>query len=188
MSNAALWKSSAERLRAKNPMGFKICNSFTALLDFILKEDWQGACHSSCTVLYSLLVLENISADICLGEVSYDGVYFDHSWIEIDGEIYDAAISNTLVASFHFPPVFGGIDLSTGERTLLRYGTPSGKGYDESAQLIRSISVSKYMGAFPGHPQGLFGTTKLIAKMAGIRFNAAAVTKGAANAVWIERP
>lgn len=169
-------------------MGFRICRSFSALLDFIHKEDWHGACHSSCVVLYSLLALDHVSAEICLGEVSHDGVYFDHSWIEIGGEIYDAAISNTLVAGLSFPPVFGGIDLSTGEGTLLRYGTPSGEGYDESAQWIRSISVSEYMSAFPDHPQGLFGMTKHIGKMAGIRVNVAAVKKGAANVFWKERP
>lgn len=187
MKNVAQWKLAAERLRAKNPTGFWICRVFTALLEYIHKEDWQGACHASCTVLYSLLAIKDISAAICLGDVSHEGVYFDHSWIEIDGEIYDAAISKTLT-DLCFPPVFGGIDLSSGVRPSLRYGTPSGQGYDESAQWIRSISVSEYMSALPDHPQGLFGLTKLIGMKAGIQVNINAVRKIASNAVWKERP
>jgi hypothetical protein len=189
MKDVALWKLSAERLRAKNPTGFWIYKVFSALLGYIHKEDWQGACHASCTVLYSLLSVKGISAEIYLGEVEVSrGVaYFDHSWIEIDGEIYDAAISNTLT-DLAFPPVFGGIDLASGDRPLLRYGTPSGQGYDASAQWIRSIPVSDYMSAFPEHPQGLFGLTKLIGMKAGIQVNIDAVRKTASNAVWKERP
>ncbi|MFZ0932580.1 MAG: hypothetical protein WAN11_28530 [Syntrophobacteraceae bacterium] len=187
MENVALWKLSAERLRAKNPTGFWICKVFSVLLGYIHKEDWQGACHASCIVLYSLLSLKNISAEICLGEVSHERIYFDHSWVEIDGEIYDAAISNTL-SDLYFPPVFGGIDLATGNRPSLRYGTPSGQGYDQSARWIRSISASEYMSAFPDHPQGLFGLTKLIGRKAGIQVNINGLRKIASNAVWKERP
>lgn len=158
------------------------------MLDFIHREDWQGACHASSTVLYSLLAAQNIQADIYLGEVCFGNVYFDHSWVEVEGKIYDAAISNTLVRGLSFPPVFRGIDLSTGQPTELRYGVPSGQGYDANAEWIRSISVTEYMNAFPNHPQGLFGITKLIGKSAGLRLNIAKLEKGVGSATWKERP
>ncbi len=113
--------------------------------------------------------------------------YFDHSWIEIDGEIYDAAISNSL-SDLNFPPVFSGIDLSSGSKPLVSYGTPSGKGYDADARRIRSISVLEYMSGFADHPQGLFGIAKLIGKKAGIQVSVNAIQKIASNAVWKERP
>lgn len=188
MKNIAHWKSSAERLAIRNPTGFKVRNSFSVLLDFIHSEDWQGACHASSTVLFSLLAAQGVEANICLGEASLGKIYFDHSWVEVNGEIYDAAISNTLVSDLYFPPVFRGFDLSTAKPTELQYGTPSGQGYDENAQWIRSISVPEYMSQFPNHPQGLFGITKLIAKSAGIRVNLATIEKCAAYATWKERP
>jgi hypothetical protein len=157
------------------------------LLDFIHREDWQGACHASSTVLFSLLAAQGIEADICLGEVSFGKVYFDHSWVEVDGEIYDAAISNALVADLYFPPVFRGVDLSTAQPTVLRYGIPSGQGYDENAEWIRSVSVSDYMSMLPNHPQGLFGMVKLVGTAAGIRVNLATIRRYAGNAVWKER-
>ncbi len=187
MENVALWKLSAEQLRAKNPTGFWICKAFSALLGYIHKEDWQGACHASCTVLYALLSVKGISAEICLGEVSHGPAFFDHSWIEIDDEIYDVAISNSL-SDLNFPPVFSGIDLSSGSKPLVSYGTPSGKGYDADARRIRNISVLDYMSGFPDHPQGLFGIAKLIGKKAGIQVSVNAIQKIASNAVWKERP
>jgi hypothetical protein len=187
MKNIAQWKSSAERHAVRNPTGFKVRNTYCVLLDFIHREDWQGACHASSTVFFSLLAAQGIESDICLGEMSFGKVYFDHSWVEVNGEIYDTAISNTLLSDVYFPPVFRGLDLSTIQPTLLRYGT-SGQGYDENAQWIRSVSVPDYMSRFPNHPQGLFGITKLIAKSAGIRVNLATVEKCAARATWKERP
>lgn len=188
MKNIAQWKSFAERHAVKNPTGFKVRTTFCALLDFIHHEGWQGACHASSTVFYSLLAAQGIDSDMCLGEVSFGDVYFDHSWVEVNGEICDAAISNTLVSDVYFPPVFRGLDLSTAKPTLLRYGTPSAQGYDESAQWIRSISVLEYMGGFPNHPRGLFGITKMIAKSARIKVNLATVEKYASRAAWKERP
>lgn len=188
MKNIERWKSSADRLTEKNPKGFKVRNSFCSLVDFIHREDWQGACHASTTVLFSLLSAQGIEADICLGEVCFGDIFFDHSWVEVDGEIYDAAISNTLVSGLFFPPVFRGIDLATAQPTELRYGIPSGQGYDASAEWIRSISVSEYMSAFPDHPQGLLGMAKAIGKSAGLRVNIATLEKCVSAAAWKERP
>ena len=132
--------------------------------------------------------MQGVQSDICLGEVSFGSVYFDHSWVEVDGEIYDAAISNTLVVDLYCPPVFRGIDLSTAQPTVLRYGTPSGQGYDENALMIRSICVSDYMSMFPNHPHGLFGMTMLIGMAAGIYVNLDTIRRYAGSAVWKERP
>lgn len=186
-STIAQWKLMVEAAMAKVPTPFWVCKVFSVLLKYIHEEDWKGACHASCTVFYSLLAVKNISTEICIGEVSHGAVFFDHSWIEIDGQIYDAAVSNSLT-DLNFPPVFGGIDLSTGSKPLLRYGTPSGEGYDEIARAIHGISVSEYMSRFPDHPQGLFGLTKLIGKKAGIQVSINAVQKIASKAVWTERP
>jgi hypothetical protein len=188
MKNINQWKSGANRLMVKNPNGFKTFNLFSSLLDFIHREDWQGACHASTTVLGSLLAVQGVTAEICLGEVCYGTVYFDHSWVEVDGSIYDAAISNTLIEGLYFPPVFRDIDLSSNLPTELKYGVPSGQGYDDNAQLIRGISVTDYMNAFPNHPQGLFGIAKQIGKSAGLQqLTISKLEKCASQITWKER-
>lgn len=188
MKNIERWKSAADRLMERNHTGFKVRNSFCTLLDFIHREDWQGACHASSTVLYLLLAAQDIQAEICLGEVRFGNVYFDHSWVEVDGNIYDAAVSNTLVQGLFFPPVFRGISLSNCQPTELQYGVSSGQGYDASAEWIRSISVTEYINAFPNYPHGLFGLAKLIGRYGGLRLNIAKLEKCTDNTTWKERP
>lgn len=188
MKNVVLWKSAADRLTEKNPKGVKIHKAFCALLDYIHRRNWQGACHASTTVLYSLLAVQGIEADICLGEVCFGNIIFDHSWVEVDAKIYDAAISNPLVGGVSFSPVFRGIELTTSTPTELRYGVPSGQGYDAHAKWIRSVSVSEYMRGFPNHPRGLLGLAKEIGVFCGLRLNMNALQQCAERAIWRERP
>lgn len=188
MTTLKYWKASAQKLIEPNQKSFKVNKSFCGLLDFIHANDWQGACHASSAILFSLLAEQEIEAVPCLGEVSIGKTYFDHSWLEIEGEIYDAAISKTLINGFCFPPVFRGLDLSTNKPTALKYGTPSGQGYNESARWIRGISVTEYMSRFPGHPDGLFGMAKLIGKSVGVRLNVEGVRKNVLHTQWTERP
>ncbi|GAB6141602.1 hypothetical protein JCM14076_23310 [Methylosoma difficile] len=187
-NNIVKWNSSAKALMVKNPNGFKVLTAFRGLLEFIHTKDWQGACHGSSAVLSVLLSSQGIKSTLCLGEVSSGNIYFDHSWVEVDGEIYDAAISNTLIRGIAFPPVFRSYDLFTKNATALQYGAPSGQGYDEDANLIRQISVYDYMEMFPEHPDGLFGFAKVVGKNIGISVTSDTLRKQALRTVWTERP
>jgi len=184
MKNVENWKLSAEHLMLKNPKGFLICKSFCSLLDYIHQNQWQGACHASSTVLFSLLTSQGIEVELYLGKVSVEVITFDHSWIEIDGDIYDVAISNALTTGSDFPPVFRNLDLSTGEPTKLRYETPD---YNEATQKIRSTKVSEYMEGYPEHTEGLFGITVLVGQSAGIPVNVNTVKSCVINAVWKDK-
>lgn len=189
MTNTSAWKSAAQKLMIQNPSGFKTLQSFNALLDFIHKNDWQGACHGSSAVFATLLVAQGLKPTLCLGEVfSSDGSYFDHSWVELGGEIYDAAISKTLNHEVAFPPVYRGIDLTTKEPTLLTYGKPSGQGYNASASLIRTTNVAEYMKNFPDHRDGLCGIAKTLAKGMNPRITLQSLKDSAMKLKWTERP
>jgi hypothetical protein len=184
----AYWKASAQKLRDSNPKSFMINKSFCGVLDFIHANDCQGTCRQSSAVLYFLLAAQGIEATLCRGEASIDKLYFDHSWLEIDGNIYDAAISKTLINSLCFPPVFRGIDLSTNEPTRLKFGTLSGLDHDESVRWIRSISVAEYMNLYPHHPDGLYGIVKLVGKSVGVHLSVTGLRKKALHSQWSERP
>jgi hypothetical protein len=184
----ASWKSAANVLTAKNPPGFKIMSTYCAVLEFIHKNDWQGSCHGSSSVLATLLVAQGLKPTLCLGEVFQTNFYFDHSWVEIDGEVLDAAISKTLIRDLEFPPVFRGQDLSAKKPTTLEYGKPSGQGYDSSASWIRGITVLEYMGTFSDHPDGLFGIAKTIGKGLNLRVSLPSLKGNAAQLQWVEKP
>jgi hypothetical protein len=172
----------------QDPTGFAVHKTYCAVLDFIHKNDWQGACHGSSAVFAVLLMAQGLQPTLCLGEVRCGDIYFDHSWVEIDGEIFDAAISKTLIHGLAFPPVFRSHDLSSKHLTTLEYGQPSGQRYDESAAWIRTTSVSDYMRVFPDHPDGLWGIAKAIGKTANIRVTLASLKKHSDVLRWAEGP
>jgi hypothetical protein len=90
------------------------------LLDFMQKNDWRGACHESCGVQYVLLKELGINCIWKLGEIEYKdrtingrAICFDHSWLLIDGEIFDAALWKPSDPEFDLPPTINGRSLKT---------------------------------------------------------------------------
>ncbi|NNM68899.1 MAG: hypothetical protein HKM00_02820 [Gallionella sp.] len=181
-------KSTAQALMEQSPAGFKTLTTYCAVLDFIHQNIWEGACHGSSSVLATLLSVQGVQPTLCLGEVFHSNVYFDHSWVEVHGEVLDAAISRTLIHGFAFPPVFRGRDLSTKNATALEYGKPSGQGYDVHANWIRNVTVFDYMALFPEHPDGLFGIAKIIGKAINLRVTLPSLQEHARSLTWTERP
>ena len=69
----------------------------------------MGACHASSAILFILLREQGYEAVPCIGEVSKQPIVFDHSWIEINGNIIDAATSNSLIPEINLSPILLGI-------------------------------------------------------------------------------
>ncbi len=182
------YSNAAQKLSNQNSDGIKVYKTYISVLKFIIKNDWQGACHSSSSILALLLAVQNIESTLCLGEVTDEYIYFDHSWIEIDGAIFDAAVVSTLVNGISYAPVYRNYDLNNSTPTHLKYGVISGEGYDENAMWIKSIAVSEYMGLFPGHENGLFGFAKLIAKSMNLRVSITSLKTTSTKLFWVDRP
>ena len=70
-----------------------LCN----LNSYMHRKQWWGACHASCAALYVALCEAGYQPKLCIGEMLGEGLYFDHSWIELNGYIFDLAISMTLM-------------------------------------------------------------------------------------------
>ncbi len=179
------WSSSASKINPKpHP---KIQNTFFSLLRFIHKTQWDGACHASSAILYLLLQEQNFNAKLYVGEVGSLPIVFDHSWVEIDNKIYDAAILSTLIDGISFSPVLVDIDLATGHKTKNDYGINSGQGYDPIAHQIMQTPFNVYMSNFPGHPKGLWGLTKEIGRNIGVKINLGRVNSKYSNTIWNEK-
>lgn len=166
---------------------YKVRETFFAILRFIHMNDWQGACHASSALLYILLREQKYNADLFIGEAGVNSVAFDHSWIEIDGKVYDAAISNTLIKEIRIAPVMANIDLSTGNKCEITYGINSSQGYDSHAQAISKVPFSYYMDNFPEHPKGLWGLAKDMGKGIGVSINLGKVKTKYGNTIWQEK-
>ena len=165
------FKKVAEEKLPSTPDNLKIAKTFFEILKFIHKNNWDGACHATSAIMYVLLKEQGIDARLYIGECQHGSFAFDHSWVEINGEVVDAAISLTWIQGMSFPPVLRNIDLESGEKTKIIYGVHSGRGYDQSSSTIRDLPLCMYMDNFPNHPEGLWGIAKDIGTRLRIKTN-----------------
>ncbi len=173
-----------DKLFSGSPELYKIKKTFLNVLGYIHNQDWMGACHATTAILYVLLKEQEYEVNACIGEVSNPPIIFDHSWIEYEGKIIDASISNTLIQWLKFPPVFLSIDLVSEKETEFEYGCSSGGGIDPTADAISRMTIGAYMDNFPGHPQGLWGIAKQLAKKQSLHFNIAKAKSKYGEGEW----
>lgn len=100
------------------------------------------------------------SPKLCIGEMLGQGLYFDHSWIELDGQILDIAISMTLLgcAPVSEPIVFGK-NIRSGKEPVIKYGVP-GRGIEGETLVVNSLPFVDYMDGFPDEKNGLWGVVQ----------------------------
>ena len=182
-----IYKSTANSLYPDSPSTYKLKKTYFNVLSYIRENDWQGACHATTAIMYILLREQGLEAVPCLGEVSRGSIVFDHSWIEVDSKVLDAAVSNSLIHGISFPPVFLDSNLLSGDRSDLIYGTDKGRGLDAQAKAIADIPIGAYMDAFPRHPEGLWGVAKLIGKRQGLKLNLVSAKSKWAKSNWAVR-
>lgn len=123
-------------------------STYQELISIIERRCWAGACHSTAAVLYVLLAEQGLEPTLCIGEVRAGNYRFDHSWVEVDGLIYDAAVGypseeGKTVSS----PVFASAETATGVPTQLRYGEPGTLAEDGMKAATRDLD--EYSDAQP---------------------------------------
>ncbi len=135
-----------------------LCN----LNSYMHKKQWWGACHASCAALYVALCEAGYQPKLCIGEMLGEGLYFDHSWIELNGYIFDLAISMTLMggAAASEPIVFGK-NIRTGENPKIKYGVP-GRGIEGESLIVKAMPFVEFMDMFPDELDGLWGVVREI--------------------------
>lgn len=145
----ASWGERASSWASSRP----IAASFMRLVRVVARdEQWGGACHMVGALLTVLLREQKISAELCIGlaQDSRPGALpFDHSWVEVDGEVYDIAILRPLDESWALSPVFAGKHLETGERPGLTYGVASELPPDPAAFMLLNLGFAGYMDEAP---------------------------------------
>lgn len=125
--------------------GDAISKIYFELLKFIVENKYQGACHDSSAVLHMLFAEAGINSALCIGEVKVGQEFFDHSWVEVNGQIFDAAICMPLDdGAATGGPVFANIDLSTGAFSTLQYGASSNVGLDATGKWVLSVDLQTY--------------------------------------------
>jgi hypothetical protein len=137
---------------------------FSSILDLTIMNNWKGACHESCGAIHILLNETGVTNTWCIGEAQVGQAFFDHSWIEINSEIFDIAICNPLQPAFKSGPVIKGIDIDTNLPTTALYGVVSGHPDDPMTAAVKSLTLSNFLANSPIHPT--LGTWLLIDQVA----------------------
>lgn len=135
---------------------------FCNMYDYMEQKKWIGACHAISSVLFVALSEIGYQPTLCIGEVYGNELYFDHSWIMVDGAIIDFAINKTLLNG---APVSGIIlfdqDIDTGLHYSLTYGV-LGRGIEGAAKIVSSTPFVVFMNSYPDNEKGLWGVVEQI--------------------------
>lgn len=139
------WTERARLVGAGENVPAVVNEVFLTVLSFIDATNSHGACHSTSAMLQILLKERGIESETKIGEVIARGFRFDHSWIEIDGAIYDAAVAYPDPEGEHVGgPVFCGIDLDAYAPLTNRYGFGAAGGLNPPASEVSLLSFGAY--------------------------------------------
>ncbi len=164
------WLSPIENI-AKSKDQKHIAKIFVPVLSWMYNHNYHGACHDTSAAMYIVLSELNLNVTLCIGEVKTGDQYFDHSWIEVGGLIYDVAVCLPLPGQPAFPPVFASINLETKKEPTLLYGMTSPVGLDDIAQKTALITLGEYANNTPFDAINLWDLVKIFGKSAGLKIN-----------------
>ena len=182
-----LFRTGTQRILKGHPHSLTITKTLTAVLRYIEKKGWSGACHASSAVVFVLLREQGVEATLCLGEAQIGRAVFNHSWIEVDGQVFDVAIALTLESGMRSAPVIMGRDVLTERPTKVQYGVNSGQPDDSPTELLRKTSFVDFLDGFPEHPDGLWGLAVDLAAPLGMQLDISELRDRHADASWSAR-
>ena len=177
------WKENVDIILKDKPLeeAESIKSISFAVLDFIRRRNWVGACHATSAVMWILYKEFGVDAKLYLGEVKFDNSVFDHSWIEIDGAVYDLAISAPLLPLKISDPIVNGVDIGTLKPTHGEYGIYH-NGLDNIGSHVLQLSVIEYMNGDPNNL--LWKILNEIAVKVGRPLNKDEITNKYSSARW----
>ena len=167
-----LFKENFDKIHINIDKKEQVKSVFYDTYKYMMNENWQGACHALSSIQYILLSELGFEPKLCIGVVGVNGKEFDHSWIELDGQIYDTAIANGLEGIKISEPIISGVNIVTLNKSELRYGT--GRKLDFPASLIKNMSVTEYLDGYPvddSLKDGLYGLIVVIGKNIGLNLD-----------------
>ncbi|MDX6770669.1 MAG: lasso peptide biosynthesis protein [Elusimicrobiota bacterium] len=176
-----------QRILKGHPHSLTITKTLTAILRYIDKARWSGACHASSAVVFILLREQGVGVSLCLGEAQLGNVVFNHSWTELDGEVFDVSIVQTLEDEYLSAPVVMGRNVETGRQTEVQYGVHSGQPDDPPTAMLRKTSFVDFLDGFPGHPFGLWGLAVDLSAPIGLQLDVAELREKYADSRWLSR-
>lgn len=130
--------------------GEAVLRVYTEVLRFVVDSEYLGACHDTSAVLHMVLAEHGVTSELCIGEVGIGRHFFDHSWVDIDGAIFDVAVCMPDPRGAHVGgPVFHSTDLFLARPTDMVYGAESGMGLGGEALPALTLDLAGYSAVQP---------------------------------------
>lgn len=169
------WKKKLENIARKTPQEHKAHKAYSALWKWMVTEDYNGACHDTSVMLYMLFSEIGLKCTLCIGEVKLlTGAVTDHSWVEVEGKIYDIAISLPNFPDHYHAPIYNGISLENNGLITALYGIYEA-GLDVEAESILNSTISEYLTIHPWGENFCYKKVNQIAKSIALRTNTTAL-------------
>ncbi|MDC6165452.1 hypothetical protein PPH93_27685 [Achromobacter xylosoxidans] len=141
----------ANAIAVELPDGDKLYAAFERMLQFVVASEflYAAGCHDTSAVLYMQLRqagLQEADMALCIGEVNALGSRFDHSWVEVRGQVFDVAIcAPSKSGGFAGGPVFAGEDLTINALAQAKFGVESKDRLDHDAATVYGMDLSQYL-------------------------------------------
>lgn len=161
--------------------------TYLALLDYVTREGFRGACHATTAILHVLLRHQGVAGRLVTGELRRGQIVFNHSWYELDRRIYDIAVALPLEETLDGAPVFAGIDLVTLGHPYWTYGFNSGLADDPEVWVIKQQSFVEFMDNAPHHRNGLWHIVQKIGQRLKLKLSLNRLREFHAKEVWETR-
>ena len=138
----------AKKVGATLSEGEMLYAAFAPMLNFVVGTTYLAGCHDTSAMLFMRLLDAGMQASnvaLCIGEVKGHTGRFDHSWVEVNGQVLDVAIcAPGMAGGFAGGPVFGGLDLGSNTVPKSTFGVASGERLDDDAATVYSMNLRQY--------------------------------------------
>lgn len=146
-----IWKENFDKIDVSIDRKEELKTIMFDTYEFMKKNDWQGACHALSSIQYILLNEIGLNPKLCIGVVGgFKGACFEHSWIELDNEVYDITVANGMNDIKVSEPIIAGVNIATLKRSELVYNT--NQKLDYPASMIKDMSITEYLDGFTNQP------------------------------------
>ena len=143
----ALWNKNINLITEEEHIDSRIAKVFSSLLYFLYQAKWTGACHGVSAILYLIYSELGFKPELCTGIICRDIWMSGHSWIEMNGKVYDAACFFPVEGCPKIMPVFNGLEVDTMKASSTAYGVsvPSSMAADVQMMLDKNTTLPKVL-------------------------------------------
>lgn len=141
----------------------EVSDFISNLYRYMRENQWGGACHATCSIMYVGFCELGYSPTIYMGETAIPTrPRFDHSWIKVDGKVIDLAVAMPLPGNVPISsPIVFDINIATNQKHQMIYGVKGGK-LDSQAFFAFNTPFVDYMDMYPKEVDGLWGILKKV--------------------------